>query len=144
MIEKGLLATIHEPDSSDRSWWYGSAYGNIKHNLSVLRDSPMMTAFIKQILGSTGGVVTNFFAQYYPQSKGKCSDMHGHLSNRQDKFSAQYRLLTTLGDSQFGKKMTFTIFCEEKPSGKNPGKSVTINVPQPNYFVESICSWSVC
>ena len=127
MIKKGLLAVIHE-NNYQRSKWFGSAYRNVVHNFDVLRDSPMMMAFIEQMFSSTGGVVAKFFGQYYLPSTGKASHLNGHLGYHQDRFFTDYRLLTTLGDSSTGKKMTFSI-SEEKPTRTNPGESVTINVP---------------
>lgn len=127
MIKKGLLATIQENDQW-RSKWFGSSYSNVGHNISVLRDSPMMTAFIKQMFSSTGGIVARFYGQYYLPSMGNTSHLNGHLKFHQDNFFTDYCLLTTLGDSSTGKKMTFSI-CKEKPTGTNLGESVTINVP---------------
>ena len=127
MIKKGLLAIIHESNHR-RSKWFGSSFGNVGHNFSVLRDSPMMMDFIEQMFSSTGGVVARFFGQYYLPSTGNTSHLNGHLKYHQDGFFTDYRLLTTLGDSSTGKKMTFSI-CKEKPTRTNPGESVTINVP---------------
>ena len=129
MIKKGLFAKSSPINYFRRSKWFGSGYGNVKHNLAIVRESPMLRTFIENMLGMTGGVVANFFAQYYqPSITGKYGSLHGHLAYHQDKFYTHYRLLTTLGDSQFGKKMSFTI-CDGKPSVINPGRSVTINVP---------------
>ena len=128
-IKMGLFAKVINANSFRRSKWFGSAFGNIKHHQSIIRKSPMLMSFVERMLGTTGGVVANFFAQYYqPSITGKYFGLHGHLAYHQDKFYTHYRLLTTLGDSQFGKKMSFTI-CDGKPSVINPGRSVTINVP---------------
>ncbi len=127
LIKKGLLANIHE-NNHRRSKWFGSSFGNIGHNFSILRESPMMMTFIEQMFSSTGGVVVRFFGQYYLPSTGNTSHLNGHLGYHQDGFFTDYRLLTTLGDSPSGKKMTFSI-CNEKPTRANPGESVTINVP---------------
>lgn len=128
-IKKGLFSKVTNGNTLRRSKWFGSAFGNIKHNLGIVRETPMLMSFIEKMLGTTGGVVANFFAQYYqPSITGKFFGLHGHLAYHQDKFFTHYRLLTTFGDSKFGKKMTFTI-CDGTPSKTNPGKSVTINLP---------------
>jgi hypothetical protein len=127
-IEKGFIATIHNVTNLNRrSQWFGSGR-NVRHNLSILCESPMLMTFIERMLGSTRGVVANVYGQYYKPSKGKSSHMHWHFSIHQYKFYTHYCLITTLGDSRFGKKMMFAI-CEVKPCIANPGKSVTINIP---------------
>ena len=130
LLKKGLFARISNKNYMRRSKWFGSGFGNIKHNLALVRESPMLMKFIETMLGTTGGVVANFFAQYYqPSTPGKYKSLRSHLAYHQDNFFTHYRLLTTHGDSPFGKKkMSFTI-CDGTPSKFNPGRSVTINVP---------------
>ena len=90
----------------------------------------MLMTFLERIFENTGGIVCNFFAQYYlPPCTKNTLDMHGHFGFHQDGFAGyHYRLLITVGDSNAGKKMTFSI-CDKKPSDKNPGDRVTLSSP---------------
>ena len=128
MIKKGLLTTITRQNIQRRSKWFGSSYHLVEHNFSVLHESPMMMTFIQRMFGSTGGVVARFYGQYYLPSTGRYSHLNGFFGYHQDRFFTHYRLITTLGDSPSGKKMTFAI-SKEKPTRTNPRESVTINVP---------------
>ena len=100
-IKMGLFARMININMLRQSKWMASAFGIIKHNHSIVHESPMLMRCIERILGMTGGFVANFFAQYYqPSITGKFSRLYGHLAYHQDKFFTHYCLLTTLGDEQ--------------------------------------------
>jgi hypothetical protein len=131
MVKSGLLTTKHAPvTQSYRSAWFGSAYGNVPHKLKILKDSPTCMTLLERFFANTGGIVCNFFAQYYlPSTNSNATDKNGHFGFHKDKFIGnQYRLLVTLGDSEKGKKMTFSI-CDDTPSDKTPGERVTLSIP---------------
>ena len=67
-IKMGLFARMININMLRQSKWMASAFGIIKHNHSIVRESPMLMRCIERILGMTGGFVANFFAQYYRAS----------------------------------------------------------------------------
>jgi hypothetical protein len=139
MVQSGLLTTKHEPRDKSRSPWLGSAFRNNPHNLKLLQESAMCLTFMQEVLEGTGGIVSNFFATSYLPPATSSREMNGHFGFHQDHFVGNhYRLLLTLGDSEEGKRMTFSI-CDTIPSNENPGRRVTLSIPHGRVVLLNRC-----